>query len=343
MIILPDREEIKQKYIDYSNNKLQAIRDEYGTVVDAIGIKKQHGLTMAECVEQASKDSGMLNETYAHSAYIEGLLHDVGRFTQYLMCGSLNDNLLYQQEGYFDHGNLGKVILEKDRQVLLRYFLEIKTKYDQMLLEVIGEHTNIRNGNYVYSINELKGLFNNISFDEVLESDREELKNKLIALKLMILQEIDGLELLQNIINGAFTPKLRMNPESYANGGDIWQDFLNFRYIDMGKYKGDGSWTLNSGFLLRYGLLTHKVNFVGTLKNFRDSDSFRKLWEITQGRLVNDDGEIIPITDPLLKDAQEYIQLAVDNLIATSQDGVIITPESREEARKLTLKMWGQK
>ena len=140
---------------------------------------------------------------------------------------------------------------------------------------------------------------------------------------------------LSKIINDSIAEKQAENAEN--------RELTEKALIAMGKYKSDKSWTLNSGFLLRYGLLTHKVNFVGTLKNFRDSDSFRKLWEITQGRLVNDDGEIIPITDPLLKDAQEYIQLAVDNLIATSQDGVIITPESREEARKLTLKMWGQK
>ena len=46
----------------------------------------------------------------------------------------------------------------------------------------------------------------------------------------------------------------------------------------------------------------------------------------------------INLLDPRFKQAYDYTKLAIDSLIETSPDGIIITDASREEAKELTKK-----
>lgn len=328
--------QIEKKYLDYANYYMNLINEKYKSLPDSIKIKKQHGLSMKQAVMDSTKNSKLFNESYFESAAIEGCMHDIGRFPQFYLSGTLNDAESSKLIKCNDHGEYGRLLLNDNNKKLLRYFLEKESKYDFVLTEVIGEHTTIRNNNYNYSINEFNDEFNNYSFEEVINSNNIGLKNKLIGLKLKILQEVDSLELLQNIISGAWNPNLSTSDKSDLIKDSIWDDFINFRYIDMSKYKKSNEWTVNSGFLLRYGLLTHKVNFVGTLKQFKESDSFNKIYNISEEKIKSNGGDILD--DPKLVLAQEYIKLAIDNLINCSEDGILITPESREKAKQLTLK-----
>lgn len=342
MLNLPSREEFKKSYEIYATSKLKLIKERYEKVPANIGIKLQHGFSMLDGNEKTTMETGLFNESYFLSSALEGCGHDIGRFQQFLLSGTLNDVESEQFTGCKDHGNFGRKLLLVDNKKLLRFFLPEATFYDKVFTEVIGEHTNIRNLNYQYPITELKEKFLEYSLEEVLKSKNKTLKNQLIALKLMVLQETDSLELLQNIISSAWTPFVGYE-EKYHAHEEVWDDFTHFRYISMKKYKVQGKWTANDGFLLRYGLLTHKMNLVGSLKQFVQTDSFRKVWERTLNTVVDREGEKRPLTDKRLYDAQEYIQIAVHNLIECSPDGILITPSSREEAKQKTLKQWGIK
>jgi len=342
MLNLPSREEFKKSYENYATKKLILIRDKYEKVIPSIGIKLQHGFSMLDGNEKTTIETGLFNESYYLSAALEGCGHDIGRFQQFLLSGTLKDAESEQFTGCKDHGNFGRKLLLVDNKKLLRYFLPEASLYDKVFTEVIGEHTTIRNINYQYSITELKDKFLDYSLEEVLKSKDKTIKNQLIALKLMILQETDSLELLQNIISSAWSPFIGYE-EKYHTHDEVWDDFTHFRYISIKKHKMNGTWAANDGFLLRYGLLTHKMNLVGSLKHFVQSDSFDKVWVRTLETVTNADGEKRPLTDDRLRDAQEYIKIAVNNLIETSPDGILITTESREEAKQKTLKQWGIK
>lgn len=137
---------------------------------------------------------------------------------------------------------------------------------------------------------------------------------------------------------GAWTPTLSSMEEDFITE-ELWNEFTHFKYINIAKFKERKTWTLNSSFLVRYGLLTHKVNFVGTLKEFKDSNSFDKIWDKSVEAVLKN-GESKSTIDPLMIKGQEYIKQAVDNLIMCSDDGILITPQSRQKALVLTLNEW---
>lgn len=342
MITFPKREELISTYNKYADEYFRRIRIKYGKVSNEIELKKEHGLSMARNVEATTIDTGLFNATYGNSAYIEGLLHDIGRFPQYLNFGTLNDVVLDKHSGLKNHGFYGRVILSQSNSSLLRAFLPVPSAYDFVVTEIVGEHTTVFNPNYLCEIADLQKVFQDTSFERVVESSDQELKNKLIALKLKILQEVDSLELLMNVGEGKLNLRYVMELDNFADEGEIWQDFMNFRYMDLNSYKERGVWKKESAhsFFFRYGLLTRVVNFVAILREFRDNGYFDKIWERTQYCCFDKEGNQVPVMDPLMYEAQEYIQLAVNNLIETSPDGIIITPESREKARKLTIEMW---
>ena len=332
---LPEKEEAKIKYLEYTEEQLHLIKEKYGKLDDSIAIKQHHGLAMMDTVECITKKSNMFNESYNLSAALEGLFHDIGRFRQYLLSGTLGDKESEIFTRFKDHGQFGSHILLENNGVLLRYFLGENSNYDFIFTEIIKEHTSIKNTNYIYEISKLSSEFKDYSFEEIINSKDETKKNKLIALKLKILQEADSLELLQNIINGYWNPILNNN---YIND-EVWEDFINFRYIDMKKYKESSIWTNNCGFLLRYGLLTTNVNFVATLKQFIYADGFNKLWDRSLLSLTQNMVDLNSI-DPKILLANDYIRESVKNLIESSPDGVLITEESRELAKMKTLSMF---
>ncbi len=336
MLHLPSQEVFEERYTKYAERNLVLIKKKYQDIPSDIGIKLQHGISMMSAVEKATMESGFFNESYYLSSALEGCGHDIGRFPQYLLTGTLKDADSETITGSKDHGNFARKILLANNQTLLRYFLGEKSPYDRVFTEVIGEHTKIRNPLYQYSISELVNLFQNYSLEEILKAKEPSIKNKLITLKLAILQEMDCLELLQNVMSEAWIPAISCKKEFYAHP-DIWDDFMHFRYIDITKYRREGKWTSNAGFLLRYGLLARQMKLVCTLKEFTIDEGFQKVWDKTLKHMKDKEvGEI----DPLLLQAQEYAILMVDNLIKTSPDGILLTERSKEKAKQLTLEEW---
>lgn len=99
MIILPSKDEIEDLYLRYADEKLALIKKKYeGKLVDdkkikaqynAVKLKKSHGISMMNGVMEATQRSNIFNESYNASAAIEGCLHDVGRFEQFILSGTL--------------------------------------------------------------------------------------------------------------------------------------------------------------------------------------------------------------------------------------------------------------
>lgn len=324
MLKFNDIEIIKSKYITFSNYWFKKIEKKYN-LDETIKLKVQHGLNMSELVSNSTLKSNLFNESYIDSSKIEGLLHDVGRFPQYYQVGTLKDNILNEKLNFLDHGRYGAYYLSKNNKELLRYFIGETKEYDEILIEIIKEHTTILNKNYRFKIEELTNIFNKYDINEIINSN-EEMINKLITLKLLILKEQDSLEILYNISNGLLNPKISNEKEYYIND-TIWSLFINGKYINMQELKEKGLWTLNAGFLLRYSLIYNNVNFKSTLNKLIEDDIITKVYN----NQVPSDNKDIRLTK-----SYEYINLLVKNLIENSND--IITDEVRNEAKIKTLK-----
>lgn len=333
MILYEDISVLKNKYCLYTSEMLSKISNPR----EDIKIKVRHGLVMSDQVANATIKSGLFNQSYEASSAIDGLLHDIGRFEQYLLSGTLKDYDSIKYTGCLDHGKYGKVILKRNDKELLKYFLSDTRIYDDILLEVIGEHTTITNPDYQLPLDTLLHLFQNYSLEEILRSSNQVLKNQLIALKLLILREQDSLEILEQVAEELWHPAIGSEDKYHIN--DItWDLFTNFAYLDMKSLKEQGLWTCNSGFLLRYSLLLRNINFVGTLKSIIDNHLIDEVYEKQIHNVTNEEGIIVPNRDSKIPLAYEYIKLAINNLIATSPDGIIITDKSKQLALKKTLK-----
>ena len=331
--------DMKEKYKLYANDWFLKIQNKNMNIGNDIKLKVNHGITMSDAVGNTTLKSGFFNESYELSGNVDGLLHDVGRFPQYYLSGSLKDKESQEFTGFTDHGRYGAYYLGKDNNKLLRYFLGENNEYDEIIKEVVKEHTTITNPDYIKNIDELTNIFQNYHIDEVVKGSKD-IKDKLIALKLLVLREEDSLEILHKVSDLLWRPAIGSEKKYHIK--DIpWQQFINFDYINMNKLKEQGLWSCNVGFLLRYSLLFHNINFVGTLKNLKEEDTIKKIYINQKNNVTNDNDEYVTdekLIDPRLYEAYKFTELAIDNLIETSKDGKAITNESREEAKQKTLK-----
>lgn len=335
-------EELKLKYLEYCRKYMQLIALKYPNATEDIKLKENHGLSMETGVRDLTIKSRMLNESYATSASIEGLLHDIGRFPQYLLSGTLKDTDSKKYTGFEDHGEYGRYMLLKNGKELLRYFLPEETPYDKVLVDVVGEHTKLRNPNYMYDIRELENIFANYSLDEILKSGNTELLNKLISLKIKLLKEVDSLEILYKVRDGLWYPRISSDSDDYIKD-EVWNLFLNLSRIDIKSLKEKGLWTCNSGFLLRYALLFNNINFTGTLKSVLEDGTVDKMYQMQKDSSKDKDGNLEvdeSKIDPRLHLATNFTKLALENLIECSSDGKIITKEDREHAKEKVLSLW---
>lgn len=111
-----------QEFMNYTNNYL-----EYG---EMITLKINHTLRVVELCEKIAKSIN-LNEEETHIAKIIGLLHDIGRFEQWMKYHTFSDSKS------IDHALLGVEILKKDNY--LRKYIK-DDKYDDIILKSIEYH-----------------------------------------------------------------------------------------------------------------------------------------------------------------------------------------------------------
>lgn len=328
----------KNLYQKYGEQKLSQIIKKYGKCKQDIQLKIPHGLTMANEVKNLTEETHFFNESYYIPAALDGLLHDIGRFEQYLITESLLDFKLEAETGIIDHGILGKYILlkkDQDKIPLIEKFIPDTRLYDKVLTEIIYNHTNIHNFRYHYELYQLNGEFKNYSIEEIIKN--EKLLNKLISIKIRLVQEADNFELLHNIVNKHFIPAIRIDEKHLAKK-EAWDLFFNNEYINIGQLKKLNAWSCNSGALLRFGLLPQKAQLTATLKLFIQNGYIDKLYQLILETAAYDDGRKGKLNDPMIEDGYHYTKLLINNIIKGSD--VFITPEERRNAVELSKKEW---
>ncbi len=329
-----DIERARDKFIFYSDFYIHLIKDKYLKLTDDIAIKKQHSLSMGNLVADATDKSGFFNESYVLSAFVDGLFHDFGRFAQYYLSGTLLDNASKEYTGFHNHGEYGAYLLEKNNYEALRYFLGDVKKYYQILVEVIRNHTVVKNVNYKKEINDLIDVFPNYDINEIIDGGDKELINKLIALKIIMVVAEDSLELIYNVRDGKWRPSLSSDPSYFAHP-EVLEKYFNQENISIKDLKDEGKWTCNAGFLFRYGLIFRNINIRSALESLVEDDTINKVFEIQDkntkdigGNLVSDD---IP-RDPTLVFARDYANFKARKLLEISKGSKIITDDMKKAA-----------
>lgn len=315
-------QKLRTLYTEYGKIHLGNIEALYGNADNSIKLKIKHGISMSESVPRITAGSGLFHESFEETAAIDGLFHDIGRFTQYFLIGNLKDAELEEKYGIKDHGRMGELLLSDE---LSAYFgLE---DYISILKPVVGNHTEIYNPRYTLDLSKLPPVFKEYSMEEI--SRRQHLRDLLIAAKIKLVVEADNFELLQNIINRDWVPKISEREEDFITK-EAWEQFTNNLPIMIAEFKKRNVWSTNSGVVLRYGLLPQKAQLRSTLEVLLEQDYLRLVYERATEGLHN--------PDPLIYEGYLYATLLVKNIIALSDP--IIAEEQRKEAVEKTKKMW---
>lgn len=338
-----DIERAKTKFLFYADFYKQLIKAKGFTLTDDISIKKQHSLTMGELVSDATKKSGFFNESYIKSAFIDGLLHDVGRFPQFLLSGTLSDAKSKEFTGFDNHGEFGAHVLEKNNYALLRYLIGDVRKYYQIVIEVVRNHTVTKNLKYKKQINDLINIFPNYDLSEILISSDEEIINMLIALKLLMVVEEDSLELIYNVRDGKWKPKISSQKKDFTTV-EVLDKFFNQEEINIPEMRKEGKYTCNGGFLFRYNLIPLRINYKSSVQTLIDDDTVSKVFEAQYGRVLDENEKLVEddsLKDPTMIFARDYTDYLLRTLLVCCGDKKIITPEIKQAAKELTQKEFG--
>lgn len=327
--------ELRKLYTDYGTVYLGKIEETLGKCGNDVKLKIDHGIQMSYAVPSIMRKTNLFDSSYLDSSAVDGLFHDIGRFRQYELTGNLRDYDLEQKEGIKDHGRLGEILLQDE--AFYRSFFSNNTEYAEVLKSVVGNHTFIYQPQYQCDFSQFPSIFCDYSLEEILKSNREEWKNLLIGAKIQLIQEADNFELIQNIINHNWTPRISSLKEDWITE-EGWKLFINNQPMIMTELKKKNSWTCNTGVALRYGLLTRKIQLRSTLEEILEKDYLRKVYERTIATATDDYGNKMESTDPLIQESYLYITELVKNLIAMSD--LIITEESRKAAVEKTKKMF---
>lgn len=338
-----DIERAKNKLSFYADFYIKLISSNGFTLTDDISIKKQHSLTMGELVSEATSKSGFFNESYIKSAFIDGLLHDVGRFPQFLLSGTLSDAKSKSITGFDNHGELGAYVLEKNNYALLRYLIGDVKKYYAIITEVVRNHTVNKNIKYQKQINDLINIFPNYDINEILNSNNEELINMLIALKLLMVVEEDSLELIYNVRDGKWKPKISSQKKDFTTI-DMLDKFFNQEEVNIPEMRKEGKYTCNCGFLFRFNLIPLRMNYKSTLETILDGDTINKVFDIQYSNVKDENDQIVvddSLKDPAMIFARDYTNYLLKTLLLCCGNNKVITPDIKKVAKELTQKEFG--
>lgn len=327
--------ELRQLYTDYGTVYLGKIEQILGKCGNDVRLKIDHGIQMSYAVPNIMRKTNLFNSSYFDSSAVDGLFHDIGRFKQYELTGNLRDYELEQKVGIKDHGRLGEILLQ-DKE-LYQSFFPNNNEYAEILKSVVGNHTSIYQPQYRCDFSRLPSIFRDYSLEEILKSNREEWKNWLVGAKTQLVQEADNFELMQNIVNHNWTPRISSLKEDWITE-EGWNLFIDNQSMIIAELKEHNSWTCNTGVALRYGLLTRRIQLRSTLEEILEKDYLRKVYERTIATATDDSGNKMESTDPLIQESYLYITELVKNMVAMSGD--VITDESRKAAVEKTKKMF---
>lgn len=338
-----DIERSKEKFIFYTDFIIHMIKDKYLKLTDDIAIKQQHSLTMGSLVQDLTLKSGFVNESYSLTAFLDGLLHDVGRFKQYLLSGTLRDDLSKEHTGFNNHGEYGGYLLERNNFELLRYIIGDVKKYYQIITEVVRNHTKVANIKYDKKMEDLINIFPNYDINEVINSSDEGLICNLIALKILMVCEADSLELIYNVRDGKWKPLISSEKADFAHPEVLEKEF-NWDNINIGELRSAGAYSCNDGFLFRYNLIFRNIKYTASLRSIIDDNTIDKVFEMQYNNVKNDNGEVITddsLKDPTMLFARDYTNFCARTLLKCCGDSKIITEEAKKVALEICQKEFG--
>lgn len=238
------------------------------------------------------------NESVKDFMQVALLDHDIGRFAQMRYIGSYIDSDLDKNMGIKNHGILGKMILDSIIEEQLPnmeiFYNPIKT--------IVQNHVNKRNPS-----NELEILQTNLlkkySIDELLSNPCN--YSKIVSSMTQIVQDVDRLDIYHQIIDGRLTPKKsdeRINSE-------VLNTFYKGEYLDIALLKKCGLWNANVGELVRLSFV-NQIKLLSVAKIIQRE----KIIEQLKAKRYN----------PQLLDAFEYTNQILEEMIKSSEDGVIV-------------------
>ncbi len=131
-----DLEQAKKEFINYTS--------QYDTSDPKIRMKICHSFRVMQISKNLAQKLNFTDEQI-DVATIIGLLHDIGRFTQYTKCSTFKDHQS------FDHGDEGVKVLEKNNYI--RKYIE-NDNYDETIKKAIKNHNK-----YQLEVNEEDAVF----------------------------------------------------------------------------------------------------------------------------------------------------------------------------------------
>jgi len=238
------------------------------------------------------------NESVKDFMEVALLDHDIGRFAQMRYIGSYIDSELDKNMGIKNHGILGKMILdsiiEKQLPNMEIFYNPIKT--------IVQNHVNKKN-----PCNELEILQTNLlkkhSIEELLSNPSN--YSQIVSSMTQIVQDVDRLDIYHQIIDGRLTPK---KSDEKINR-DVLNAFYNGEYLDIALLKKQGLWNANVGELVRLSFV-NQIKLLSVAKVIKREKIIMHLKEKRY--------------NPQLLDAFEYTNQILDEMIKSSEDGVIV-------------------
>lgn len=120
-----DIKKAEEEFIRYTN--------QYDKSVFMLDLKFHHSFRVERLCGRIAESLG-LQEEQVKLAKLIGLLHDIARFEQYIIYGTLKDRQS------IDHGDFGVEVLEKN-EYLRQYILD--TQYDEVIKKAIRNHNKL--------------------------------------------------------------------------------------------------------------------------------------------------------------------------------------------------------
>lgn len=101
-----------------------------------VGMKLEHIMRVSENCKNIALNL-KLSEEEIKLAELIGLLHDIGRFEQYIIFNPNTESKVLDTSKKFDHGEAGVQVLKKDNYI--RKYIE-EDKYDEIIYTAVYEH-----------------------------------------------------------------------------------------------------------------------------------------------------------------------------------------------------------
>ncbi len=254
---------------DYTNKYIDDSKNEKGYI-----LKQKHSLAVLDEALRIDNEFTKYGASFKRLLELESLFHDIGRFEQLRVTGTLEDEKIGQYfNGMSDHGDLGAFVMRD----LLGELIPDTRRYDYDILETIRNHSKI-NKDLVSQIDEgYLSAFKCYDLKDLFQSYRtSKERNILKVTNLAIVQDADRLDILRRLANGSIKTMTTLDPIDL----ELVELFKQGALPSIREIVHQGKWTANVGHLVRMDFI-NQTNLLSVLKKIRDEHLIEKLYEKT--------------------------------------------------------------